>query len=72
MGALAREIGADDVNLKVLAPPDRDIHTLQAKPTMMRSLRSADLVLAVGADLEVGLAAGGHIRCGESPHPSWP
>ncbi len=54
MGALAREIGADDVNLKVLAPPDRDIHTLQAKPTMMRSLRSADLVLAVGADLEVG------------------
>jgi zinc/manganese transport system substrate-binding protein len=54
MGALAREIGADDVNLEVLAPPDRDIHTLQAKPTMMRSLRSADMVLAVGADLEVG------------------
>ena len=54
MGALAREIGADDVNLKVLAPPDRDTHTLQAKPTMIRSLRSADMVLAVGADLEVG------------------
>lgn len=54
MGALAREIGADDVNLKVLAPPDRDPHTLQAKPTMMRSLRSADMVLAIGADLEVG------------------
>jgi zinc/manganese transport system substrate-binding protein len=54
MGALAREIGADDVNLEVLVPPDSDIHTLQAKPTMMRSLRSADMVLAVGADLEVG------------------
>lgn len=54
MGALAREIGADDVSLEVLAPPDRDIHTLQAKPTMIRSLRSADMVLAVGADLEVG------------------
>jgi zinc/manganese transport system substrate-binding protein len=54
MGALAREIGGDDVRVTVLAPPDRDIHQLQAKPSMIRALRSADLVVAVGAELEAG------------------
>lgn len=54
MGALAREIGGDDVRVTVLAPPDRDIHFLQAKPSMIRALRSADLVVAVGAELEAG------------------
>lgn len=54
MGMLAREVGAEQVSVKVLAPPDRDVHHLQAKPSMMRYLRSADLVLAVGAELEVG------------------
>ena len=32
----------------------RDLHKLQAKPTMMRALRGADLVVAIGAELEVG------------------
>lgn len=52
LGMLAREIGGEQVEVEVLAPPDRDIHTLQARPTMIRRLRSADLLLAVGADLE--------------------
>jgi zinc/manganese transport system substrate-binding protein len=54
MGVLAREVGAEQVSIKVLAPPDRDAHYLQAKPSMMRDLRSADLVLAIGAELEIG------------------
>lgn len=54
MGMLAREVGAEQVSVQVLAPPDRDAHHLQAKPSMMRYLRSADLVLAIGAELEVG------------------
>lgn len=53
LGALAREV-APDAGLKVLATPDRDMHTLQVRPSMIQALRSADLVLAVGADLEVG------------------
>lgn len=52
LGMLAREIGAERVQVEVLAPPDRDIHALQARPTMIRRLRGADLLLAVGADLE--------------------
>lgn len=54
MGMLVREIGARDVSVTVLVPPDRDPHYLLARPSMMVALRRADLVVAVGADLEVG------------------
>ncbi|SDW77253.1 zinc/manganese transport system substrate-binding protein [Thiocapsa roseopersicina] len=54
MGALARTVGAGRVQVTMLASPDRDLHMLQAKPTMIRALRDADLVVAVGAELEVG------------------
>jgi zinc/manganese transport system substrate-binding protein len=53
MGALVRAV-APDAHLTVLAGPEQDLHMLQAKPTMIRSLRSADLLVAVGAELEVG------------------
>ncbi len=51
---LVREIGGESVSITTLAPPDRDAHTLQVKPSMMRALRSARLVVAMGAELEVG------------------
>lgn len=54
MGMLARTVGGEGVRVKTLAPPDRDAHYLQAKPSMMKDLRRADLVVAVGAELEVG------------------
>lgn len=54
MGMLARTIGGDAVLVTVLAPPDRDAHYLQARPSMMVALRRADLVVAVGAELEIG------------------
>lgn len=53
LGALAREL-APGAALTILAPPDRDMHSLQVRPSMIQALRQADLVLAVGADLEVG------------------
>lgn len=53
MGALVRTV-APDAELTVLAGPDRDLHQLQAKPSMIRALRSADLVVAIGAELEIG------------------
>src|SRR5512139_1662228 len=53
MGMLARTVGGDRVEVTVLAPPDRDAHYLVAKPSMMVALRNADLLVAVGADLEV-------------------
>jgi zinc/manganese transport system substrate-binding protein len=54
MGMLARVVGGDAVRVTVLAPPDRDPHALQARPSMLRALRDAELVVAVGAELEVG------------------
>ena len=54
MGVLVKAVGGDAVKLTVLAPPDRDAHTLQARPSMTVALRNADLLVAVGAELEVG------------------
>ncbi|HOC17758.1 MAG TPA: zinc ABC transporter substrate-binding protein [Vicinamibacterales bacterium] len=54
MGVLARVVGGPAVKVTVLAPPDRDAHYLIARPSMMLALRRADLLVAVGADLEVG------------------
>lgn len=54
MGMLAREVGGAAVRVTELAPPDRDAHMLQARPSMMRALRDADLAVAVGAELEIG------------------
>jgi zinc/manganese transport system substrate-binding protein len=53
MGMLARTVGGEHATVTVLAPPDRDAHNLLARPSMMIALRRADLLLAVGADLEV-------------------
>ncbi|MGM0413512.1 MAG: metal ABC transporter substrate-binding protein [Pseudomonadota bacterium] len=54
MGAVTRAVGGESVNVEVLTPPDRDAHALEARPTMVRALRDADLLVAEGADLEVG------------------
>ncbi len=54
MGMLARTVGGDAVKITVLSPPDRDAHYLLARPSMMVALRRADLLIAVGAELEIG------------------
>lgn len=54
MGVLVKAVGGDAVKLTVLAPSDRDVHVLQARPSMMVALRNANLLVSVGAELEVG------------------
>jgi len=54
LGMLAREIGAERVEVRVLAAPDRDPHYLDARPSFMAALRRADLLVAMGAGLEEG------------------
>lgn len=54
LAAIAREVGGDLVSVKSLAPGTRDAHYLAAKPSMKLAARDADLLLAVGAELEVG------------------
>lgn len=54
MAMLVREIGGPAVSITTLAPPDRDPHYLLARPSMMVALRRADVLVAVGAELELG------------------
>lgn len=54
MEMLLREIGGKEVRITTLAPPDRDAHSLQVRPSMMQALRQARLLVAIGAELEAG------------------
>jgi len=53
-GALVQEIGGDKVRLYVATGPLQDPHHVEAKPSLIARARSADLVVATGAELEVG------------------
>jgi len=52
--ALAVEIGGDKVNAYAATTGLQDIHQIQARPSLIAKLRSADLLVCTGADLEVG------------------
>ena len=54
LGALAREIGGDAVDVKTLAKPSEDPHFVDAKPSHIVTLNRADVLIEGGAELEVG------------------
>src|SRR5512137_2699112 len=80
LGAIAREVGGEHIELTILAKPTEDPHFVDAKPSLILKLNRADVLLEGGAELEVGwlprllnesrnpkLAAGapGHVVCSE-------
>jgi zinc/manganese transport system substrate-binding protein len=52
--ALSNELGGDKVRVYLATSPLQDPHHVQAKPSLIARARSADLVVATGAELEVG------------------
>ena len=54
LGALAREIGGDRVEVKSLAKSTEDPHFVDAKPSHIVTLNRADLLVEGGAELELG------------------
>ena len=54
LGWIARTLGGDRVHVDTLCKGNQDPHFLQAKPSYMVTLNRADLLLAVGLELEVG------------------
>jgi len=54
LAAMAREIGGNHVKVTSLALPSQDPHFVDAKPSMVLRVNKADLLLAVGASLEIG------------------
>ncbi len=53
-GALAEELGGDKVKVYVATNALQDPHHVEAKPSLIARARSADLVVATGAELEIG------------------
>jgi zinc/manganese transport system substrate-binding protein len=53
-GALAREVGGNNVAVTVLAKPTEDPHFVDARPSFVVALRNADVLIEGGAELEIG------------------
>jgi zinc/manganese transport system substrate-binding protein len=53
-GALATELGGDKVSVYVSTNALQDVHRVDAKPSLVARARTADLVVATGAELEIG------------------
>ncbi len=53
-GALAEELGGDKVKIYVATNALQDPHHIEAKPSLIARARNADLVIATGAELEIG------------------
>jgi len=53
-GALVTELGGDKVNVYTATTALQDVHRVDAKPSLVARARTADLVVATGAELEIG------------------
>ena len=53
-GALATELGGDRVNVYTATGALQDVHRVDAKPSLVARARTADLLIANGAELEIG------------------
>src|SRR6516165_2091544 len=54
LASLTQEIGGDKVEVEALAKGYQDPHFVEPKPSFLLKLRSADLLISVGLDLEIG------------------
>jgi zinc/manganese transport system substrate-binding protein len=54
LAALTREVGGDKVKVESLARGYQDPHFVEPKPSFILKLHSADLLIAVGRELEIG------------------
>jgi zinc/manganese transport system substrate-binding protein len=52
--SLAQEIGGPDVSVFAATAALQDPHQVQARPSLIARLRSADFVICTGAELEIG------------------
>lgn len=57
LASIAQEVGGSGVSLTTLARPTEDPHFVDARPSYIVKLRSADALLHGGADLEAGWLA---------------
>ena len=53
-GALASELGGDKVSVYVASTAKQDPHRIEARPSLIARMRSAEIAVCNGADLEIG------------------
>jgi zinc/manganese transport system substrate-binding protein len=53
-GALAQELGENDVSVYTATSARQDPHRIEARPSLIAQVRKADLLVCTGADLEIG------------------
>lgn len=53
-GALTRELAGDKADVYIATRAQQDPHRVQARPSLIASVRNADLVVCTGAELEIG------------------
>jgi zinc/manganese transport system substrate-binding protein len=53
-GSLTQELAGDKVDVDVGTSALQDVHQIEAKPSLIAKVRSADLLVCTGAELEVG------------------
>jgi len=53
-GSLAQELGGDKVSVYNATQALQDVHHIQAKPSLIAKMRSANLVVCTGMELEIG------------------
>jgi zinc/manganese transport system substrate-binding protein len=54
LAAIAREVGGDRASVESIARGYQDPHFVEAKPSFILKLQKADLLIAVGKELEIG------------------
>jgi ABC-type Zn uptake system ZnuABC Zn-binding protein ZnuA len=54
LGVLTREAGGDEVSVVVFAKGTEDPHFVEARPSFVKDLSRADLLVVVGLDFEIG------------------
>ena len=54
LASIGREVGGDRITIEALARGYQDPHFVEAKPSFILKLQKADLLVAVGRELEIG------------------
>src|SRR2546426_2225763 len=54
LASIGREIGGDRISIESIARGYQDPHFVEAKPSFILKLQKADLLIAVGRELEIG------------------
>ena len=54
LASIAREVGGDRITVEPIARGYQDPHFVEAKPSFILKLQKADILVAVGRDLEIG------------------